>query len=43
MKVERLYIAEFSKYSDKECKANSGNECQDFRDAAMVMGMNITK
>jgi hypothetical protein len=41
MKVERLHIAEFTKYSYKLCKANSGNEFQDFRGAAMVMGMNI--
>jgi len=34
------HIAEFTKYSDKQCKAKSGNECQDFRGAAMVMGMN---
>jgi hypothetical protein len=41
MEVERLHIAEFTKYSDKQCKVNSGNECQAFRGAAMVMGMNI--
>jgi hypothetical protein len=33
MKVERLHIAEFIKYSDKQCKGNSGNECQEFRGA----------
>ena len=34
------HIAEFTKYSDKQHKAKSGNECQDFRGAAMVMGTN---
>jgi hypothetical protein len=31
MEVEMLHIVESTKYSDKQCKANTGNEFQDFK------------
>jgi hypothetical protein len=34
MEVGMSHIAEFTKYSDKQQKAKSGNESQDFRAAA---------
>jgi hypothetical protein len=41
MEFDMLYIAEFTNYSHKQCKANSGKECQDFRGVTMVIDMNI--
>lgn len=39
--VWNLTCAEFTNYSHKQCKANSGKECQDFRGVTMVVDINI--